>query len=91
MTRTVMCRKFGKEMPGLAIPPLPGPKGQEFFEHISQEAWQQWLKHQTRLINEKHLNMINPESRKYLVDQMEKFLSGEKYDEAEGYIPEDDK
>ncbi len=90
MTRNVICRKFGKELPGLTAPPLPGPKGQAIYEDVSQEAWQQWLKHQTRLINEKHLNMMEPEARKYLGDQMEKFLSGQDYDHAEGYVPESD-
>ncbi len=91
MTRTVTCRKFGKELPGLPTPPLPGPKGLDIFEHVSQEAWQQWLQHQTRLINEKHLNMLEPEARTYLADQMNKFLSGKSYDAAEGYVPENDK
>lgn len=91
MTRTVMCRKFGKELPGLTAPPLPGTKGQELFDSISQEAWQQWLQHQTRLINEKHLNMMEPSARQYLSEQMEKFLSGQEYDHAEGYVPENDK
>ncbi len=91
MTRNVMCRKFGKELPGLPAPPLPGPKGLEIYEHVSQDAWQQWLQHQTRLINEKHLNMLEPESRTYLADQMTRFLSGESYDAAEGYVPESDK
>lgn len=88
MSRTVECRKFGKTLPGLPVPPLPGAKGQEIFENVSQEAWQQWLQHQTRLINEKHLNMMDPQARSYLSGQMDKFLSGEDYDQAEGYVPE---
>ncbi len=91
MTRTVTCRKLGKELPGLTTPPLPGPKGQDIFENVSQEAWHTWLQHQTRLINEKHLNMMDPDARKYLGGQMDKFLSGEDYDQAEGYVPESDK
>lgn len=87
MSRTVHCRKYKKDMPGLAVPPLPGPKGQDLFENVSQQAWQEWMSHQTMLINEKHLNMMDIESRKYLSAQMDKFLSGEEYDEAEGYVP----
>lgn len=87
MTRTVLCKKYQQELEGLATPPYPGPKGQEIFEHVSQKAWDEWQKHQTMLINEKKLNMMNPDDRKYLQIQMDGFLSGEEYDRAEGYVP----
>ena len=87
MTRTVQCRKYNKELPGLPVPPYPGPKGQDIYESVSQQAWSEWLKQQTMLINEKHLNMADADHRKYLQGEMEKFLSGEEYDQAEGYVP----
>lgn len=86
MTRTVFCRKYQQELEALSAPPFPGAKGQDVFEHVSKQAWQDWLKHQTMLINEKHLNMMEKESRKYLMTQMEKFLSGADFDQAEGYV-----
>ena len=54
MARMVQCVKLKKEAEGLMVPPLPGPKGQWVFDHVSQEAWAEWQSHQTRLINEKH-------------------------------------
>lgn len=90
MTRTVFCRKHQQELEGLDKPPFPGPKGQEIYENVSKQAWEEWQAHQTRLINEKHLNMTEPSTRKYLKEQMDKFLSGEDFDQAEGYVPEDD-
>jgi Fe-S cluster biosynthesis and repair protein YggX len=87
MARTVYCRKLKKELQGLATPPFPGPKGLDIFKNVSQEGWGEWLTHQTMLINEKHLNMMDKESRNYLADQRDKYLSGEKYDIAEGYVP----
>lgn len=87
MSRTVMCRKYQKELPGLARPPYPGPKGQAIFDEVSQQAWDEWQSHQTMLINEKHLSLVDPQTRKYLQDEMDKFLSGEDYDKAEGYVP----
>jgi Fe-S cluster biosynthesis and repair protein YggX len=87
MTRTVNCRKYHQELDGLDLPPFPGPKGQDIFENISQQAWQDWLKHQTMLINEKHLNLMDKKSREYLSEQMMKYLNGEDYDRAEGYVP----
>ncbi|MEK9589174.1 MAG: Fe(2+)-trafficking protein, partial [Gammaproteobacteria bacterium] len=34
MARTVFCKRHQQELPGLAAPPFPGPKGQEIFETI---------------------------------------------------------
>ena len=86
MTRTVMCRRYQEELEGLDRAPLPGPKGQEIFETVSKKAWQEWQAHQTMLINEKHLSLMDPEARKYLQEQMDKFLAGESFDAAEGYV-----
>lgn len=87
MTRTVNCRKYHQELPGLERPPYPGAKGQDIFDNISQQAWGDWLKHQTLLINEKRLNMMNAEDRKFLQVEMDKYFSGEDYARAEGYVP----
>ena len=87
MTRTVQCRKYNKELPGLPVAPYPGPKGQEIYESVSQQAWREWQSQQTMLINEKQLSMADAEHRKYLQQEMDKFLSGEAYDQAEGYVP----
>ena len=88
MSRTVVCRKYQKELPGLDKPPFPGPLGQALYEDVSAQAWAEWQAHQTRLINEKQLTMTDPAARKYLMEQMHKFLAGEDYDQAEGYVPE---
>lgn len=87
MSRMVHCRKYQQELPGLDAPPYPGPKGQDIFEHVSKLAWNEWQQHQTMLINEKHLSLMDPDTRKYLQGEMDKFLSGEDYDQAEGYVP----
>jgi Fe-S cluster biosynthesis and repair protein YggX len=87
MSRTVFCKKYQQEMEGLAKPPYPGPKGEDIFEHVSRQAWTEWQAHQTMLINEKHLSLVDPEARKYLQGEMDKFLSGEDYDKADGYVP----
>ena len=92
MTRTVFCKRHQKELPGLAAPPFPGSKGQEIFETISQAAWDDWQAHQTMLINEKHLNMMDKAARKYLTEQRDRFFEGDQVDEAEGYLaPEDER
>ena len=87
MSRTVLCRKLQQELPGLVAPPYPGPKGQDIFMNVSQQAWSDWQSHQTMLINEKQLSMADAEHRKYLQEQMDKFLAGGDFDRAEGFVP----
>ncbi len=87
MTRTVFCRKYQQEMEGLDVPPYPGAKGQDLFANISKQAWQEWMAHQTLLINENRLNMMDIGARTYLSEQMEKFFSGKEVDQADGYVP----
>ncbi len=87
MSRTVMCRKYREELEGLEAPPLPGPKGQQIFDTVSKKAWREWQAAQTMLINEKSLSMIEPDARKYLSEQMERFLDNQPIDHAEGYVP----
>lgn len=87
MSRSVHCVKLGKEAEGLDRPPYPGELGQKIFDNVSKEAWQQWLKHQTMLINENRLSPIDPKARKFLEEQMEKFFFGEGADMPEGYVP----
>ena len=46
------------------------------------------MRYQTMLINEKRLNPMDKEHRKYLSEQMEKFLFGGEVDQVEGFKPE---
>ncbi len=75
--RTVKCIKLGEELEGLKRAPYPGPFGWTIFENVSQSAWDQWLNHQTMLINENRLNMLDPEARKFLMKECDKYFFGE--------------
>lgn len=87
MTRMVHCKKLGQEAEGLDRPPYPGEIGKRIYEQISKPAWRQWLAHQTMLINENHLSPLDPEARKFLESEMEKFLFGEGAALPQGYVP----
>ena len=87
MSRTVLCRKYQREMEGLPAPPFPGPRGLKIFETVSKQAWQEWMAHQTLLINERRLNMMDRATRTFLEQEMEKFFSNEDVAQAEGYKP----
>ena len=73
----VQCIKTGKEAEGLDFPPYPGDLGKRIYESISKEAWEGWVGHQTMLINEYRLTPVDPKNRKFLEEEMEKFLFGE--------------
>ena len=85
MSKKILCKKLGKELPALQIPPMPGQKGIEIMNTVSEEAWEMWKSHQTTLINEKHLDMSDPNNRKWLLEQMEKFFNNEDYESASGF------
>ncbi len=88
MARTVHCQLLGEDLPALEFQPYPGELGRRIFEHISAQAWQNWLAHQTMLINEHRLSPINPEHRRFLEGEMEQFFFGGGSEKPAGYIPE---
>ena len=87
MARTVHCIKLGQEAEGLDFPPYPGELGKRIYESVSKEAWQQWLKHQTMLVNENRLNLADQRAREHLPRQMENHFVGAGADQAAGYVP----
>jgi Fe-S cluster biosynthesis and repair protein YggX len=89
MPRTVFCTYLGREAEGLDRVPYPGALGQRIFDSVSREAWQQWLRHQTMLMNEYRLTPIDPKARQFLVEEMEKFLFGEGSKKPEGFVSPD--
>ena len=85
MSKTVFCKKLQKDLPAMTVPPMPGPKGKELMETISNDAWEAWKSHQTTLINEKHLDLSKADDRSWLLDQMEKFFNNEEVEHASGF------
>ena len=87
MARMVKCVKLGREAEGLDRPPYPGELGRRIYGNVSREAWQQWLRHQTMLINEYRLTPVEPQARKFLEEQMEQFFFGSGSALPEDYVP----
>lgn len=85
MNRMIFCKKLGQEAEGLSEAPYPGPLGERIFNEISKAAWESWLGHQTMLINEYRLSLIDPKARTFLEEEMEKFLFGEGSERPEGF------
>jgi Fe-S cluster biosynthesis and repair protein YggX len=76
MARTVRCALLKIETDGLDYVPYPGELGKRIYASVSKQAWQQWLAHQTMLINEYRLSPVEPKARKFLEAEMEKFFFG---------------
>lgn len=88
MSRMVNCVLLGVEAEGLEYAPYPGELGKRIYENVSKQAWQQWLAHQTMLINEYRLTPIEPQARKFLESEMEKFFFGEGSEKPAEFVPD---
>ncbi len=69
----------------MLVPPMPGPKGTELMDTVSEEAWEAWKSHQTTLINEKHLDLSEAKDRSWLLEQMDKYFNNEEVEKAFGF------
>jgi Fe-S cluster biosynthesis and repair protein YggX len=87
MSRTVFCQKYQQETEGLGFVPWPGALGKRVFEHIGKQAWQEWLAHQTMVINENRLSPLDPAHRARLEAEMEQFLFGGGTERPAGFVP----
>jgi Fe-S cluster biosynthesis and repair protein YggX len=87
MTRTVFCSRLKRDADGLGFAPYPGELGKRIFDNVSKEAWSQWLAHQTMLINENRLSPLDPNARKFLEGEMQKYFFEGGADAPAGYVP----
>ena len=88
MARTVQCIKLNKEAEGLDFPPYPGDLGKRIYENVSKEGWQMWIGQQTMLINENRLSLADPQSQKFLKQELDKFFFGEGSTPPADFVPE---
>ncbi len=84
----VMCRKYKQNLPKMAFPPFPNKMGEEIQNTVSDKAWKEWLEHQTMLINENHLSMIDPAAKNFLAEQRDLFLDNKDYERPQGWKPQ---
>lgn len=81
----IHCKKYNQELDAIPFQPLPGELGKKIQAEISAQAWQAWLAHQTILINEYRLNLIEPKAKEFLKEEMQKFLFEGKEDKPEQF------
>ena len=87
MSRTIHCQFYDKPAEGLDFQLYPGELGKRIFDNISKQAWSEWQKRQTMLINERKLNMMDATARTFLEETMVAFLFDKQEPTIEGYVP----
>jgi Fe-S cluster biosynthesis and repair protein YggX len=89
MARMVKCAKLGIELPGLPYKPFNNALGQRIYETISQQAWQEWIEHSKKLVNEYRLDLTQKKAHEVLQEQCEQFLfSDVELAPPPDYVPE---
>jgi len=86
--RLVKCVKLGRELPGLAAPPWPGPLGQRIYEQVSAEAWEMWEERMKMILNEYRLLPFQKEAQAIVAKHMEEFFFGDAAALPPGFVPE---
>ncbi len=89
MNKEIFCTKLNQNAECLDAPPFPGPLGEKIFNQISKQAWKMWISHQTMLINEYRLSLIDPKAREFLQQEMQKYFFGEGSTQPAGFKPAD--
>lgn len=85
--RIVHCIKLGKDLPGLAKPPVPGELGQMIYEKVSREAFKNFMDYFKIIVNEYRIDLTSPESDKIFVDQMKEYFFGKGGEMPEQFSP----
>jgi Fe-S cluster biosynthesis and repair protein YggX len=78
-----MCRKLGKELPGMKRVPYKNELGQRIYNEISQQAWDQWLQDSVKFINTYRVDLASTEGQKFMLKQASVYFGFEEGDVAE--------
>ncbi len=87
MARMVKCAKLGRELPGIPYKPFNNELGQRIYDSISLQAWQDWIEHSKKLVNEYRLDLTQKRAHEVLQEQCELFLFGEGSAPPPDYVP----
>ncbi len=71
---TIHCRRCARDAAPLARPPFRNELGERIHREICAECWQEWLQHQTLLINHYGLDPREASARAFLYRQIEEVL-----------------
>ncbi len=75
--RVVNCVKLKQSLPGLDKQPFPSDFGKLIYDHVSKEAWDQWLKESVKYINTYRVDLASREGAEFMVKQMKIYFGFE--------------
>lgn len=87
MSRMVTCAKLGETLPGMPFKPFNDALGQRIYDQISAKAWQDWIEHSKRIVNEYRLDLTSKKAHEVLKEQCEDFLFGTGGKAPAEYVP----
>jgi Fe-S cluster biosynthesis and repair protein YggX len=70
----ILCRRCEKDARPLDRAPFRNELGERILAEICPECWQEWLRHQTLLINHYGLDPRDRRAREFLYEQIEQVL-----------------
>ncbi len=71
---TIQCQRCNETRPKLSRAPFRTELGERIQNEICNECWQEWLQHQTLLINHYGLDPRDKKARAFLYEQIEQVL-----------------
>ena len=71
---TIQCRRCGNDTTPIAKAPFRSDLGERILAEICGSCWQDWLQHQTLLINHYGLDPRDSKARGFLYEQIEQVL-----------------
>ena len=74
---TIQCARCGQDAPPLEKAPFRTDLGARIQAEICVNCWQEWLQHQTQLINHYGLDPRDAKARAFLYEQIEQVLLGD--------------
>ena len=77
MARMINCKKTLLNLPGIPYKPFSNDLGQRIFDGISMQAWQEWIEHSKKIVNEYRLDLTQKKAHDVLKEQCAAFLFGE--------------
>ena len=74
MSTQIHCRRCQDDVPALLKAPFRNELGERIAAEICASCWQEWLQHQTQLINHYGLDPRDAKARAFLYEQIERVL-----------------